>query len=64
MVNHHPSKFGHGHCGNGDIFSVAVEQYFTCSCLNRSLLFLSKELSRFESTQNIMLISPILATYS
>ena len=49
MVNHHPSKFGHGHCGNGDIFSVVEEQDSTCSRLNRPLLFLSKELSRFES---------------
>ena len=42
-VSHYPAKFGgHKHCGHGDLFLVAEEDYFRCSCFNLPLLFIVK----------------------
>ena len=64
MVSHHPTTFGgHRHCGSGDIiFLLFVEQYSTCSPLNRPLLFYP--MGRVKSTRHIMLISSKLAAHT
>ena len=64
IVSHHPTTFGgHRQCGSGDvIFLLFVEQYSTCSPLNRPLLFYL--MGRVKSTRHIMLISSKLATHT